>query len=37
MKTNDGIRRAIDQLLSVDMAEKIARTAPPLLQEQTAG
>jgi hypothetical protein len=37
MKTNDGIRRAIDQLLSIDMAEKIARTAPPLLQEQTAG
>jgi hypothetical protein len=34
MKSNDGIRRAIDQLLSIDMAEKIARTAPPLLQEQ---
>lgn len=36
MKTNDGIRRAIDSLLSLDMAEKIARTGPPLLQEQSA-
>jgi CRP-like cAMP-binding protein len=36
MKNNEGIRRAIDSLLSVDMAEKIARTAPPMLQEQTA-
>jgi hypothetical protein len=34
MKSNEGIRRAIDSLLSVDMAEKIARTAPPMLQEQ---
>lgn len=34
MKSNDGIRRAIDELLSVDMAEKIANTGPPLLQEQ---
>lgn len=34
MKTNDGIRKAMDSLLSMDLAEKIARTGPPLLQEQ---
>ncbi len=36
MKSNDGIRKAIDGLLSLDLAEKIARTGPPLLQEQSA-
>jgi hypothetical protein len=36
MKTNDGIRTAINTLLSADMAEKIARTSPPVLQEQSA-
>jgi hypothetical protein len=36
MKSNDGIRKALDSLLTVDMAEKIARAAPPALQEQTA-
>lgn len=34
MKSNDGVRKAIDNLLSVDMAEKIARNAAPILQEQ---
>lgn len=35
MKSNDGIRNALGSLLTVDMAEKIARAAPPALQEQT--
>lgn len=34
MKSNDGIRKALDGLLSVDMADKIARNAAPVLQEQ---
>jgi Cyclic nucleotide-binding domain len=34
MKSNDGVRKSIDNLLSVDMAEKIARNAAPILQEQ---
>jgi Cyclic nucleotide-binding domain len=34
MKSNDGIRKALDSLLSLDLAEKIAKTGPPLLQEQ---
>lgn len=36
MKRDDGIRRALDSLLTVDMADKIARNGPPLLQEQSA-
>jgi hypothetical protein len=36
MSSNDGIRTAMQNLLSADMAEKIARTAPPTLQEQRA-
>jgi hypothetical protein len=35
MASNDGVRKALDSLLSVDMAEKIARSAAPVLQEQT--
>jgi CRP-like cAMP-binding protein len=35
MTSNDGIRKALDSLLSVDMAEKIAKSAAPMLQEQT--
>lgn len=35
MKNNDGIRKALDQLLSGDMAEKIANNAAPFLQEQS--
>jgi CRP-like cAMP-binding protein len=36
MKANDGIRNAIDNMLSIDMAEKMAKSAAPHLQEQTA-
>lgn len=34
MKSQDGVRKALDSLLSVDMAEKIAKNAAPILQEQ---
>jgi CRP-like cAMP-binding protein len=34
MQDNEGIRRAFDNMLSIDMAEKMARTATPHLQEQ---
>jgi CRP-like cAMP-binding protein len=36
MQRNDGIRKAIDNLLSVDMAEKMANTSAPHLQEQAS-
>jgi Cyclic nucleotide-binding domain len=36
MSSNDGVRKAIDSLLTLDMAEKIARAVPPTLQEQQA-
>jgi Cyclic nucleotide-binding domain len=36
MLVNDGVRRALDNMLSADMAEKMARNAAPLLQEQAA-
>jgi hypothetical protein len=36
MTANDGIRKAFDTMLSIDMAEKMARTATPILQEQSA-
>jgi CRP-like cAMP-binding protein len=36
MKSNDNVRQVIDGLLTADMAEKVARTTPPLLQEQTS-
>ena len=32
--SDEGVRKALDSLLSVDMAEKIAKSAAPLLQEQ---
>lgn len=35
MKANDGIRKAIDNMLSIDLAEKMARTSLPHLQEQS--
>jgi Cyclic nucleotide-binding domain len=34
MKADDGIRKAFDNMLSIDMAEKMARNAAPILQEQ---
>lgn len=34
MKSQDGVQRALDNLLSADMAEKIAKTTVPMLQEQ---
>lgn len=34
MNANDGIRKAVDHLLSGDLAEKIAKNAAPFLQEQ---
>jgi CRP-like cAMP-binding protein len=34
MQNNDGIRKAIDNMLSIDMAEKMAKSATPHLQEQ---
>ena len=36
MNKDDGIRRALDTLLTADLAEKIARSTPPALQEQQA-
>jgi hypothetical protein len=36
MKSNDGVRKAFDNMLSIDMAEKMARTAAPILEEQSA-
>jgi hypothetical protein len=36
MKSNEGIRKAFDNMLSMDMAEKMARSAAPILQEQSA-
>ena len=36
MRKDDGIRRALDTLLTADLAEKIARSTPPALQEQQA-
>lgn len=36
LSSDDGVRKAVDSLLSTDLAEKIARTAPPALQEQQA-
>jgi Cyclic nucleotide-binding domain len=35
MKTNEGVRKAFDNMLSIDMAEKMARTAAPILEEQS--
>lgn len=35
MKSNDGVRKAFDNMLSIDMAEKIAKIAAPILQEQS--
>jgi CRP-like cAMP-binding protein len=34
MSSNDGIRKAFDTMLSIDMAEKMAKSATPHLQEQ---
>lgn len=36
MKANDGIRKAFDNMLSIDMADKMARNAAPILQEQAS-
>ena len=36
MKANEGIRKAFDSMLSIDMAEKMAKSATPHLQEQAA-
>ncbi len=36
MQTNIGVRRAIDNMLSIDLAEKMARTSLPHLQEQSS-
>lgn len=36
MTSNDGIRKAFDTMLSIDMAEKMAKSATPHLQEQSA-
>jgi Cyclic nucleotide-binding domain len=36
MKSNDGVRKAFDNMLSIDMADKMARNAAPILEEQSA-
>ncbi len=36
MLSNDGIRKAFDTMLSIDLAEKMAKSATPHLQEQAA-
>jgi CRP-like cAMP-binding protein len=36
MKANEGVCRAFDNMLSIDMAEKMAKSAAPHLQEQAA-
>jgi CRP-like cAMP-binding protein len=36
MAANDGVRRAFDNMLSIDMADKMAKSAAPHLQEQAA-